>query len=329
MIDRKRLQRGFAALFAFAAACLVGAGAAAQANDFPNKPINLVIPYQPGSGTDQVGRLLAQGLTAELKVPVVIENKPGGNGFIAARQVASAPPDGYTMILGGSTSHAANPHMFKQLPYDPVKDFTPVSVVFRSYMVLVVNAASPAKSFTDLVNMARKSPGKLTVGIGSASGRVAAEMLRQTAKLDMVNVPYKGNPQGVADLIGGQIDFMFTDPVTALAQVSGGKLRALAVTSKHRLDKFAEVPTVDESGFKGYEVSIWIGLYLPARVPPAVLERISAATSKVLLSNELQEFGNKNLYEIKPTSPEQLAKFQAAETDTLGRVLRAAGVMPE
>jgi tripartite-type tricarboxylate transporter receptor subunit TctC len=207
--------RSRAALFLGMVAAVAFGQAAAQA--YPAKPISIVVPYTAGSGTDQLARLMAQLLTTEYKVPVIVENKPGANGFIAAQFVAKAAPDGYTLFMTGSSSHAANEHLYKKLPYDPVKDFTPVTLVYKGYMVMLVNRSSPAKTVNDLIAMAKKAPGKLSFGAGSASGRIAAEMFRQSAGINAVHVPYKSNPPALTDLLGGQIDFMFTDAPTVRA----------------------------------------------------------------------------------------------------------------
>ncbi|HSW16853.1 MAG TPA: tripartite tricarboxylate transporter substrate binding protein, partial [Ramlibacter sp.] len=303
--------------------------ARAQAEDWPRKPITIVAPLPAGSGTDAVARLLAQGMSNEYKVPVVVDNKVGANGFLAARYVAKAPPDGYTLFFTGNTTHSSNEHMYKQLPYDPVKDFSPVSLAFKGFMVLMVNASSPAKSIADLVSMGKKAPGKLSFATGSSSGRLSAEMFRQMAGLDFVHVPYKGNPQALTDLIGGQVDFMFTDGSTTLAQLNAGRVRALAVTSPQRHPRLPNVPTMEELGFNGYEVSIWSGLYTPAGAPPAVIDKLNATMRRVLASPELKEWGNNAVFDMVASTPAGLAQIQAAESERTRRVLRAAGIEPE
>jgi tripartite-type tricarboxylate transporter receptor subunit TctC len=300
----------------------------AQSDEWPGKPITIVVPLPPGSGTDNAARLLAQGLTAELKVPVIVDNKAGANSFIAARYVARAAPDGYTLLLTGNTSHSSNPHLFKKLPYDPVKDFSPVSLVFKGFMVLMVNAESPVKSVADLVRLGQ-APKKLSFGEGSSSSRLSAEMFRQMAGLDFVHVPYKGNPQALTDLLGGQIDFMFTDGATVLAQLKSGRMRALAVTSPVRHPLFPDVPTMEEAGYKGYEISIWTGLYAPAGTPPAVIERLNAAVRKSVMSPEMKKWSATSAYDMISSSPAGLAKVQADESERTGRVVRAAGIEPE
>ena len=303
--------------------------AAAQVDDWPKKLITIIAPLPAGSGTDACARLLAQGMSNEYKVPVIVDNKVGANGFIAARYVAKAAPDGYTLFLTGNTTHSSNEHLFKQLPYDPVKDFSPVSLVFTGFMVLMVNANSPAKSVADLVNMAKKSSGKLSFGSGSSASRLSAEMFRQMAGVELVHVPYKGNPQALADLIGGQLDFMFTDGSTTLAQIKGGKLRALAVTSTVRHARLPDVPTMVESGYKEYELAIWTGLYTPAGVPPALIERLNNTVRRVLLTPEIKQWGDNAVFDMVSSSPAGLAQVQSAESERTRRVVRAAGIVPE
>jgi tripartite-type tricarboxylate transporter receptor subunit TctC len=325
------IRRRAAIFLALAAtsAFVVSSPARAQAEDWPRKPITIVVPLPAGSGTDSAARLLAQGMSSEFKVPVIVDNKVGANGFIAARYVAKAPPDGYTLLLTGNTTHSSNEHLFKQLPYDPVKDFSPVSLAFKGFMVLMVNTASPAKSVADLVAMGKHSPKKLSFGSGSSSSRLSAEMFGQMAGVDFVYVPYKGNPQALTDLMGGQLDFMFTDGSTTLAHLKGGKLRALAVTSPQRHPRLPDVPTMDELGFKGYEISIWTGLYAPAGAPPAVIERLNTTVRKLLATPELKEWGNNAVFDMVPSSPAGLAQIQAAESERTRRVVRAAGIEPE
>ena len=296
---------------------------------YPTRTVRLIVPFPPGNVTDAIGRVIAERLAKAWSSPVIVENRAGASGNLGVGQVAKAAPDGYTVLFAGSTSHAANVYMYKSLPYDPVKDFTPVTLVFKGYMVLVVNAASPLESVGDVVAAARKAPGKLTFGSGTSSGRLSAEMMRQMAGLDMLNVPYKGNPPALTDLLGGQIDFMFTDGTTAVAQVRGGKIRALGVTSPARIAPLIDVPTMAEAGFKDYEISIWIGLYLPANAPAAITARLNEMVRKVAQSPEVKAWGVANVVDIVPSSPDELARFQAIETEKTARVSRAAGIERE
>jgi len=316
----------------FGSAVVVAAalcGAHAHAQQYPNKPITIVVPFTAGSGTDQQARNMAQALSTEYKVPVIVENKAGASGFIAAQYVAKAAPDGYTMLMTTNTTHAANEHLFKKLPYDPVKDFTPVTLLSKGHMLLLVNPSSPFKSVSDLVTAATKSPGKLNFGSGSSSSRVASELLKQMAGIDVVNVPYKSNPIAITDLLGGQIDFMFADSSTALPQVNSGKLRALAVSGTKRLATVAAVPTVEEAGVKGYDMSYWTAVYLPASAPAAVTKKLNEMLVKVSGSPAVVASHAMTGGERVTSTPDGLAKFQAAESQKWGRVIRAAGIEAE
>jgi tripartite-type tricarboxylate transporter receptor subunit TctC len=316
-------------LGAAALSLAVLAGTPARAQDYPNKPITIVVPFAAGSGTDQMARMMGQIITNEYKIPVLVDNKAGASGFIAAQYVAKAPPDGYTVLMTTNTTHAANEHLYKKLPYDPVKDFTPVTLLGKGHMLLMVNPASPIQSVGDLIATAKKSPGKLNFGSGSSSSRVAGELFRQMTGIDVVHVPYKSNPLAITDLIGGQIDFMFADAPTALPQVNGGKLRPLAASGTQRLATAASVPTVDEAGVKGYDMSYWTAVYLPAGASAAVTQKLNAIFVKVSNSPEARTFQANTSGETATSTPEGLARFQAAESLKWGRVIQAAGIQPE
>jgi tripartite-type tricarboxylate transporter receptor subunit TctC len=305
------------------------AGVHAQAQPYPSKPITFVVPFAAGSGTDQQARVMAQALNAEYKVPVIVDNRAGASGFLAAQYVAKAPPDGYTVLMTTNTTHAANEHLYKKLPYDPVKDFTPVALLTKGHMLLLVNPASPYRGVSDLVNAARQKPGKLNFGSGSSSSRVASEMLKQMAHIDVVNVPYKSNPMAITELLGGRLDFMFADAPTALPQVKAGKLRALATSGTRRLPSVAEVPTMEEAGIKGYDMSFWTAVYLPANAPPEVTRKLHEMLAKVASAPSVAAFNAANNFVIATSTPEELAKFQAAESQKWGRIIRAAGIEPE
>ena len=300
-----------------------------QAQQYPSRPITIVVPFGAGSGTDQQARSVAQAMSLEFKVPVIVDNKAGASGFIASQYVAKAAPDGYTILLTTNTTHAANEHLFKKIPYDPVKDFTPVTLLSKGYMMLLVNSSSPIKSLSDLILAAKKSPGKLNFGSGSSSSRVASELLKQMAGIDVVHVPYKSNPLAITDLLGGQVDFMFADTATALPQFNGGKMRALAVTGSKRLPGAMGVPTVDESGVKGYEMSYWIAAYLPPNAPAPVTKKLNEVLTKIYRTPALMATQEITGSETVTSTPEGLAQFQAEESLKWSRVIKAAGIEPE
>ncbi len=302
---------------------------AVSAQDYPNKPITMVVPFGPGSGTDQMARVIAQGLSEELKVPVVVDNKGGASGFIAAQYVAKAAPDGYTLWITTNTTQSANEHLFKKLPYDPVKDFTPITLLAKGQMFLLVRPDSPYKSQADLVAAAKQAPGKLNFGSGSSSSQVASELFKQMANIDAVNVPYKSNPLAITDLIGGQIDFMFADAPTGLPQVQGGKLRALSTSGSTRLAAAPDVPTVEQAGIKGYDMTYWFAMYAPPGVPPALLKKLNQTLTKVAKGEEFSKALAKSSGELVLTTPEGLAQFQAEDSKKWGKVIRAAGIEPQ
>ena len=321
-----RITHALAALTA-AAATLAALPVAAQ--DYPSKPISLVVPFGPGSGTDQFARVLAQALGDDLKVPIVVENKGGAAGFIAAQYVAKAAPDGYTLLTTTNTTQSANEHLFKKLPYDPVKDFAPITLVAAGQMLLLVRPDSPYKTLADLIAAAKKAPGKLSFGAGSSSSQVASELLKQMAHVDALYVPYKSNPLALTDLIGGQIDFMFADAPTGIPQVQGGKLRALAASGSKRVAAAPDVPTVAEAGVKGYDMSYWFAIYAPAGTPAAIVNKLNQAFAKATTSEGFKNFMAKTSGEVSLSTPEGLAQFQAADSKKWGQVIRAAGIKPE
>ncbi|KWT96713.1 MULTISPECIES: tripartite tricarboxylate transporter substrate binding protein [unclassified Variovorax] len=310
------------------AALLAAGGAAAQG--YPEKPITFVVPFAAGSATDQIARALGTGVTAETKQPVVIDNKAGASGFIASQQVAKAAPDGYTVLITTNTTHAANEHLFKKLPYDPVKDFAPVAALGKGGQIMVVRPEFPAKTVAEFVALAKKEPGKHSFGSGSSSSRMAGELLQQLADIKLLHVPYKSNPLAVTDLLGGQIDMMITDSATGLPQVKAGKLRALGVSGARRSPLAPEVPTIAEAGVKGYEMGYWFAAYAPAKTPPAVVKRLNELLVKAAKSDAAKAaFYEPSGTEVFTTTPEELAKFQTAESQKWGRIVKAAGIEAE
>ena len=300
-----------------------------HAQAYPSKPITFVVPFAAGSATDQLARALGQSVGDQSKQPVIVDNKGGASGMIAAAQVAKAAPDGYTVLITTNTTHAANEHLYKKLSYDPVKDFAPITGLGKGGQVLVVRTDAPYKNVMDLVAAAKKAPGKLSFGSGSSSSRTAGEMFKQLSGTDILHVPYKSNPNAITDLLGGQIDFMITDTSTGVPQVKGGKLKALGVSTTERNPLLPEVPTIAEAGVKGYDMGYWFAAYAPAGTPPAAVAKL-----RELLAAATQSAGAKNFFDGSgsvawTTSPEALAKFQADETAKWGKVIKAAGIEPE
>jgi tripartite-type tricarboxylate transporter receptor subunit TctC len=301
----------------------------AQGLEFPTTPITIVVPFAAGSGTDQTARAMGQSMAEEFGTTVVIENRGGANGMLAAQYVAQAKPNGYTLLLTTNTTQVANQHLYKKLPYDPVKDFQPIGLIGRGSMFLVVNASSKIKTVEDLIQAARTTPGKLNFGSGSSSSLVGSELLKQMAKIDVTSVPYKSNPQAVNDLMGSQIDYMFLDSSTALPLIRAGRLHPLAVSAATRSQAAPAVPTVAETGLQGFEVTYWNAVYAPAGVAPDIVEKLAkliagAALSKRMVSRQ-ESLGS----EAITSTPSELAEYQASEVRTWGRIIRAAGIEPE
>lgn len=320
------LRRRFTAA-AFGLALVLPGLAAAQS--YPAKPINFVVPFAAGSATDQLARALGQSISEQTKQPVVVDNKAGASGMLAAQQAARAPADGYTVLITTNTTHAANEHLYKKLPYDPVKDFVPVSGLGKGGQVLVVKTESPYKSVGELLDAARKSPGKLSFGSGSSSSRVAGEMLKQLAGVDILHVPYKSNPLAITDLLGGQIDLMITDTSTGVPQVKAGKLRALGFSTQARSPQLPDVPTIAEAGVKGYDMGYWFAAYVPAGTPAAVVAKLNELLVAAVKSAPAKGFFEAGGVAAWTSTSDELAKFQAAETQKWGKVIKAAGIEPE
>lgn len=316
-------------LLAMAAMVATGLPQLAVAQAFPAKPLTFIVPFAAGSATDQLARALGQSLTEQTRQPVVVENKAGASGMMAAQAAARAAADGYTVLITTNTTHAANEHLYKKLPYDPVKDFAPVTGLGKGGQVMVVNTNAPYKTVGELVAAAKKNPGKLSFGSGSSSSRMAGEMLKQLSGTDILHVPYKSNPMGITDLLGGQIDFMITDTSTGVPQVKAGKLRALGYSTQKRSTQLPEVPTIDEAGVKGYDMGYWFAAYVPAGTPAPVVTRLNE-----LLGNAVRSAAAKNFFdtagsEAWTTTPEELGRFQTGETQKWGKVIKAAGIEPE
>ncbi|XHS78457.1 Bug family tripartite tricarboxylate transporter substrate binding protein [Burkholderiaceae bacterium UC74_6] len=301
----------------------------ALAQTYPAKPVIFVVPFAAGSATDQLARALGQSFTEQTKQAAVIDNKAGASGILAAQFVARAPADGYTVLITTNTTQAANEHLFKKLTYDPVKDFAPVTGLGKGGQVLVVNASSPYKSVGELLAAAKAKPGRLSFGSGSSSSRVAGELFHQMAGVDILHVPYKSNPNAITDLLGGQIDMMITDTTTGVPQVKSGRLRALGVSTAKRLALLPDVPTIDEAGVKGYDMSYWFAAYVPANTPPAIVQKLHETLTAALKSPGAKAFFEANGGEPFPTTPEALAKFQLDEAKKWGKVIKAAGIEPE
>jgi tripartite-type tricarboxylate transporter receptor subunit TctC len=310
-----------------AAALALCAPLAAQAK-YPERPITFVVPFGAGSATDQLARAIGQGVTEQSGQTVVIENKPGASAMIGASDVARAASDGYTVLITTNTSQSANPHLYKKLSYDPVKDFKPNTLLGTGGQIMVVNPKSSAHSVADFIKLAKEQPGKLSFGSGSSSSRVAGELFQQMAGVELLHVPYKSNPLVITDLLGGQIDMMMADMATGLPQVKAGKLRALGVTTPQASPLAPEVPTIADAGVPGYQMGYWFGAYVPAGTPADVVSTLHDllvnATTRTAATQFYTQTGTKPV----TSSPDELADFQAEETQKWGDIIKKAGIEP-
>ncbi|RJF91835.1 Bug family tripartite tricarboxylate transporter substrate binding protein [Noviherbaspirillum saxi] len=316
-------------LFLLAACAVVATGASAQ-SQFPEKPIRFVVPFASGTATDQLARALGQAVTQETKHQVIVDNKPGGNGFIGASEAARAAPDGYTVFITTNTTHAAAEHLYKKLPYDPVKDFAPITGLGKGGQIMVVNSQFPSATVKDFIALAKKDPGKLTFGSGSSSSRIAGELFQQLAGVQLLHVPYKSNTFAVTDLLGGQIQMMITDSATGMPHVKSGKLRALGYSAKTRSPLAPDVPTIEEAGVKGYDIGYWFAAYAPAKTPQPIIARLNELLTKAAKSPAANSaFYATSGTEVFVTSPEELAKFQSSESRKWGEIIQKAGIEKE
>lgn len=315
-----------AGMMAFA---LLSAAASANAA-YPDHPIRLVVPYPAGGAADTVARIVAAPLGAKLGQTIVVDNRPGASGVIGAGAVAKAAPDGYTLLLD-ATAHSVNPSLQARLPYDTAKDFAPISLVVQVPNLLVVPPNSPFNSPKDIVAAAKAKPGKLTyasAGSGTAQ-HLAAELFRQQSGLSMLHVPYKGGAPALSDLMGAQVDMMFSNMAASYPLVSGKKLKVLATTGTKRSAALPDVPTIAESGLPGYQVYEWNGLFAPAQTPAAIVEKISSATREVLAQPEVRQKLAGIGAEPAGSRPEEFRKFLDAETAKWAGVIKQGNIRAE
>lgn len=303
-------------------ALCMASGVAAAGQDYPSKPISLIVGFAPGGGNDVMGRLVAEHLRAELGQPVVVENKAGADGAIAAQFVAKASPDGYTLLSGSSGMMAYNPGLNPALSYDPVKDFVPITMIGYSQLLFSVPQNLPVHSLADLIKLAKSKPGQLFYGSPSSPHQVAFEAFKQKTGVDIQQVPYKGSGPAILAAASGDVQVLVSSISDALAHIRSGKLRALAVTGKERSGFVPDVPTVIEQGID-FESSSWIGLYAPAGTPPAVTERLYQAMVKVLQADSFKERAVAVGYEMMPAMPPaEFAAFQDEELTRWTKVIK-------
>ena len=314
------------------AACII---ASLMPNDvaraaYPDRIVKIVVPFAPGGGTDTVARTLAQEMAKDLGQSVIIENKPGAGTIIGTQSVATSEPDGYTLLMG-TFANAVNPSLNARLPYDPQKDFAPVALVARSFNVVVVNAKSPYHSIADLIAAATAEPDRLsygTYGTGT-SAHLAGELFKSLAKVNMTTVPYKGAAPAITDLLGGQIQVMFTTVESAASLIESGQLRALAVTSAQRSPAFPDVPTVAEAGVAGYSAESWYGLFAPAKTPPEVIDRLNKAAAAAIKAEAFNKLSVNEGLVMVASPPAELDRYFRGERERWRKVIEDAGIKIE
>jgi len=299
----------------------------APAQTWPSGPMRIVVPFQPGGSTDILGRAIAQRLGERLRQPVIVENRSGANGTIGAAYVAKSPADGHTMLLV-QAGFASNSSLYKNLPYDPTRDLAPVSILASGPLVLVVHPSLPAKSVQELIALAKARPGALNFGSAGTGSlpHLAPELFNMMAGIRMTHIPYKGSGAALADVLSGQVPVYYMNLVLSLPYLKSGKLRALGVTSPQRSTIAPEIPTVAESGLKGYDMSTWYGLLVPGATPRSVIVRLAQEMAQVLRQPDVTERMTADGVTVVASSPEQFAEFLARETSKYARIIQAAGV---
>jgi tripartite-type tricarboxylate transporter receptor subunit TctC len=334
MTRRRHAARRTLAVLPVLAAFLssaLAASAAHAADTFPNRPIRMIVAFAPGGGTDIIGRISAQAIATHLGQQVVVDNRPGAGGNIGTDIAAKAAPDGYTLITGGTGSHAINPSLYAKLPFDAVKDFAPVSLVAATPYLLVVHPGVPAKTVKELVDLARAKPDSLNMASSGSGGmpHLSGELFKLLTQTRMTHIPYKGTGAVFADLIGGQVQVLFGDIVATIPHARSGKLQALGITSPKRSPNAPEFPTIAESGVPGYDAVGWFGVFAPARTPPAVIAALNRAIKQYVEQPEVKSRMLALGADVVASTPEAFAAQQRADLDRWAKVIRTAGVKVE
>ncbi|MEC4721289.1 tripartite tricarboxylate transporter substrate binding protein [Noviherbaspirillum sp. CPCC 100848] len=315
-------------LVAGAIGLLIAAGSA-SAQNYPSGPITLVVPFAAGSGTDGVARVVAQKLGERLRQTIVVENKPGASAQIAAVHVAGAKPDGYTLMMTTNTSHSANPSLFKSLRYDPVKDFTPITLVGELPFAIVVNPKLPVRTLKEFIDYAKANPGKLSYGTPNSTSLVATETIKRLADIKLLQVPYKSSPQAMTDLIGGQIDFYVVDFGSGMSMLKTDKVKTLAVTTAAPSKLLPNVPPVAQT-VPGFDLTSWNGILGPAGLPKPIVERLNSEILAVLADKEVQDKLSTQGFQVGPSAtPQEFAKYVVAQRDHWSALIKQAGIQPE
>jgi tripartite-type tricarboxylate transporter receptor subunit TctC len=304
--------------------------ASAQNISYPDRQIRIISPFATGGIADTFSRVVAQGLNERWGQPVIVENKTGGGGNIGSDFVAKAPPDGYTLVMGNIGSHAVNPYLIKNMPYDPLKDFQPVAFVLDAEGLLVVNPSVPSKTVTELIAYIKANPGKISYGSGGVgtTSHLAGELFKFLAKADMTHIPYKGNSPAITDLIGGQTQIMFATMPTVLPFVKTGKLRAIAVIGGSRTSALPDLPTVSQT-LPGFEVSNWIGIFAPTGTPTPIITKLNTEINKIMQFPNNQKRLEAEGAKFRAMTPETFGMFQKNEAQKWAKIIKDSGINPE
>ena len=301
----------------------------AAAQEYPARAVTVVVPFGPGSATDATARLIANALQEAFGRPFIVENKAGGGGLIAANAVAHATPDGYTLLVTTNSTHSAAPGLFKSVPYDPIKDFTPIARIGSFPSFLGVNPELPIKSMAELVAYAKQNPGKLTYGHGNSTGQIVGEALKHRTGIDMVRVAYRSVPAGMTDLIAGHIGVMIPDFGNGLPQMQAQKIRALAVLTEARSSRLPDLPTLNETVMPGFDILAWVGMFAPAGLPPSIAEKLAGALQKILANPDLKArfivAGAETFY----SGPKEFDGYVRSELVKWTSLIKEAGIEPE
>jgi tripartite-type tricarboxylate transporter receptor subunit TctC len=316
---------------ALACAAVLAASPALSQSQYPSKAVRIIVPFPPAGNTDVYARPVARKLTELYGQQMIIDNRPGAGGSIGMELAAKSPPDGYTLVWGSTSTHGVGPNVYKKLPYDPIRDFEPVILAVLAQNILVVHPSVPAKNVKDLIAIARAKRGALSFassGNGTIS-HLAGELFKTMSGTDMVHVPYKGSSPALVDVVGGQVDVMFDSLAASLPQVKAGKLRALAVTGDKRFPAMKEIPTISESGLKGYEVSTWLAIWAPPKTPRELVNKLNADIDKALHQPDMMKLMTENGAEPGGGPPARLDQHVKSEIAKWGRVVKAAHVTIE
>ncbi len=324
-----KLQRRQFLHLAAGAAALPALSRIANAQAYPSRPITIMVPFGPGSATDTVARIISQPLGIALKQNIVVEAKAGANGTIAATQVARAAPDGYTLMLSTNTPHSAAPSLNKNISYDPVKDFAPLSRIGSYTQMLVLHPDVPATTIAELIAYAKANPGKLSFASGNASGILAGETFKRWAAIDILHVPYRSSIPALNDVLGGRVSMMFTDLTTGLPHVKAGTLRALATTRLQRSALVPELPSLHEAGVRDFDMDSWAGMFAPANSPTEIVMRLNTELRKIIDNPEVKARLGGLGFEAFSSTPEELGEFVKVQLVKWSRMIKDAGIEPE